>query len=68
MDLHPLRQWRQANGKTLADLKAATGAHTSQLSDIERGRKMPSLKLAVRLSRATNGEVPVEKFVSEAAE
>jgi transcriptional regulator with XRE-family HTH domain len=66
MSVHPFKQWRLASGKTLADVSAATGAHTGQLSDIERWRKRPSLKLAVRLSRATDGAVPVETFAEAA--
>jgi transcriptional regulator with XRE-family HTH domain len=67
MTMHPLRQWRKDNGKTLADLRAETGTSTAMLSFIECGRKRPSLKLAVKLSKVTDGAVPVESF-AEAAE
>jgi transcriptional regulator with XRE-family HTH domain len=72
MTNHPLRQWRKANGLTLADLKEATGTSAAMLSCIERGRRQPSLKLAVKLSNATDGAVSVQNFAepegAEAAE
>jgi transcriptional regulator with XRE-family HTH domain len=67
---HPLRQWRKANGKTLDDLKAVTGTSAAMLSFIETGRRQPSLRLAMKLSNATDGAVPLESFAepAEAAE
>jgi transcriptional regulator with XRE-family HTH domain len=61
-EMHPLRQWRKDHGKTLADLKAETATSVAMLSYIECRRKRPSLQLAVKLSKATNGVVPVESF------
>jgi transcriptional regulator with XRE-family HTH domain len=62
---HPLRRWRQANGLNLKQVAQTegVGVSPSHLSEIERGRNKPSLDLAVRLSRATGGEVKVEEFV-----
>ena len=62
---HPLRRWRRNKGlnlKQVADSEGV-GVSPSHLSEIERGRNKPSLDLAVRLSRATGGEVKVEEFV-----
>jgi transcriptional regulator with XRE-family HTH domain len=60
---HPLRLWRQSKQVTLAQLADTLDVSTSHLSEIERGRNKPSLKLAMRLSQATDGEVSVEEFV-----
>lgn len=59
--VHPLREWRTANGKTLADVAGAVGVTPSHLSEIERDLNDPSLALASRLSKAT--DIPIDKFV-----
>ena len=61
MDQHPLRTWRKANGKTLADVAEDVSVTPSHLSEIERGLNEPSLALAARLSKAT--DIPLDKFV-----
>lgn len=54
---------------TLAELASETDSWPSQLSEIERGLRLPTLGLAARLSRFTGGEVPIDSFVQlEAAE
>jgi transcriptional regulator with XRE-family HTH domain len=67
MDEHPLRIWRKANKRTLADLSTEVGVTPSHLSEIERGLNAPSLALAMRIARVA--EIPVEKLArAEAAE
>lgn len=58
---HPLRAWRKANSKTLADVGSRVSVRPSYLSDIERNKKQPSLTLAAKLSQMT--ELPIEAFV-----
>jgi transcriptional regulator with XRE-family HTH domain len=55
MTLEQLRQ-------RLVDV-TATRVTPSHLSEIERDKNSPSLELATKLSRATDGEVKVEEFV-----
>lgn len=62
---HPLRSWRDSNGKTLSDLAGAVSVSPSHLSEIENGKNAPSLDLAVRLSRVTG--IEVSKFSQEVA-
>lgn len=73
--VHPLRQWRRREGEwcdrdgdamTLEDLAPVVGVVPSQLSQIERGRRSPSLDLASRLSKLTG--IPLDHFVRESAQ
>lgn len=57
---HPLRKWRNDNGKTLANVAEGVAVTPSHLSEIERGLNNPSLALAARLSRETG--IPIEEF------
>ena len=67
LDVHPLRTWRKANKTRLADLAGAIDVSPSHISQIETGKKQPSLALAAKLSQET--EIPLDKFVKrEAAE
>ncbi len=62
--VHPLREWRKANDKTLASLAGDVAVTPSHLSEIERGLNDPSLALAARLSKASG--IPIDKFVKQA--
>lgn len=61
---HPLRNWRRANGITLAALATSIGVYPSYLSMIETRKKTPSLDVAAKLSRATANQVLIDEFVS----
>lgn len=65
--MHPLRAWRTENHVTLARLANVVGVSIAHLSEIERGNNSPSLELADRLSRATNGKIEISCFVKKAA-
>jgi transcriptional regulator with XRE-family HTH domain len=54
---HPIKEWRKANGKTLAELAGDVGVSPSHLSEIENGNNEPSLELAVKLSTRTGIEI-----------
>lgn len=62
---HPLRRWRQSKELTLQQLIELAGVDVSpsHISEIERGNNKPSLDLAAKLSRATDGAVKIEEFV-----
>lgn len=62
---HPLRLWRGRKKVTLASLAYSLDVTPSHLSEIERYRNKPSLKLAVLLSLATGNEVTVGEFVAK---
>ncbi|HEX7154355.1 MAG TPA: helix-turn-helix transcriptional regulator [Thermoanaerobaculia bacterium] len=47
-----VRQLRLAAGWTQEELAEAAGITTTYTSDLERGTKVPSLTIALRLSRA----------------
>ena len=59
--LRPLAEWISANGGR-AKFARDVGCSEPHLSEILSGKKTVSLKLAIRMSRATGGAVPVEAF------
>lgn len=64
--LHPLREYRKANGLTLVELAKAAGTTDSALCLIENRKRKPGIDLAARLSRATG--IPIEKFAEVAGQ
>lgn len=62
METHPVRAWRKSQTPkiTLATLADRLGITPSHLSEIEKGNNVPSLALAVKLSRETG--IEIEKF------
>ena len=54
---HPLKTYRAAHDKTLADLAAEVGSAAATISRIENGKWIPSPELAIRLEGATKGAV-----------
>lgn len=46
---------------------ARVGCSPSHLSDILSGRRAPGLSLAVAIQRETNGAVPVDAWIEDAA-
>lgn len=57
-----LKDLRKAKGKTVRELAKEIEISWTHYSDIENGRKNPSLKLAVKMSRYLG--FGVDKFVS----
>lgn len=65
---HPLKAWIDQNSKQVTFAREV-GCTEQHLSQILNGKKYASLNLAIRMSRATGGAVPIEAFgISEAAE
>ena len=62
---HPLRAYRRKAGITLEQLGATVGASKGFLSKVEKGLQTPSLKLAMRISEATQDEVGPADLVSK---
>jgi plasmid maintenance system antidote protein VapI len=63
--LHPLKKWIGEH-TTQAQFARDLAISESHLSGILKGAKV-SLELALRLSRATGGAVPVEAFAKQPA-
>lgn len=59
---HPLRRWRESNGQTQVALAAKIGVTPSYLSMIETWQKTPSLRVAKRISAATDNSVTLDEF------
>lgn len=64
---HPLKIWIEEHSSQ-AKFAGEVELSESYLSEILSGRKVPSLALSSRMSKATGGFVPIEAFVKEAAE
>ena len=65
---HPLESWLEGR---MSQAKFAEGVGCSEphLSLVLQRKRGVSLKMALRLSAATNGEIPVDRFlIGEAAQ
>lgn len=60
-----LRTLREAKGLSQEHLAAAVQVRQSMISEIERGNKTPSLKLAARISRYFN--IQLDTLLAEPA-
>ena len=58
---HALREWREKRGLSKMDLAWIAGIHPDQIRRYERGFGC-SLRNALRIERATNGDVTVEEM------
>jgi len=67
MEKHPLLEWMEKNGKSQATVAFLCDCSTSHLSLVLAGKRGASLPLALKLSRATGGYVPVDAFLREDA-
>jgi putative transcriptional regulator len=66
MEGHPLKEWRKREGLRQEDAAARLGISKPTVSRLEKGRRMPSLTLAVKLSERTG--IPVKLFRPDLAE
>ncbi|RJO75450.1 MAG: XRE family transcriptional regulator [Myxococcales bacterium] len=64
--LHPLKVWIEGN-TTQAEFARKVGCSGPYLSDLLNGKRGVSLKLAIAMSRATGGAVPIEAFEQQEA-
>jgi len=65
MDTHPLRLWRLSKKKTLIDVCDVLNIHPGYLSELERGLKVPSLQLAIKIMEMTKNKVKPSSFLEE---
>lgn len=61
---HPLTVYRRQQKLSLADLATRIGVTRGHIDHIERRRRNPSLDLARRIAKATNGQVRVEDLAN----
>lgn len=54
------------SGRSRTQFASALGIGRPFLSHLESGKKRPSLELAIRIERLTNGAVPAASWVPEA--
>ena len=54
---HPLRAWRKGKGLDQAKMAGLVGVAPSMISQIETGKKWPSLALATRIERVTDKDI-----------
>lgn len=60
---HPLKQWRADNGLTQEAAAQILGLTEPSLSRYEKGRRIPSLTQAAKLSEITG--IPIIEFVKQ---
>lgn len=56
----PLKEYRRARGMTQEAFAKFLGVEQATVSRLETGAGKPSLPLAIRISKATEGAVPLE--------
>lgn len=62
-DKHPMLDWVENNGTTIAALAVAADCSESHLRNIFAGRKEASLSLAKRLSEYSGSKIPMDAFL-----
>ena len=64
---HPLAIWRKSQTPALSqdDLGPLIGVSRWMVNAIETGRRQPSRNLIAAISKATDGKVSFDQFVSE---
>lgn len=60
---HPLKQWRDERGLKQKAAAEELGLTEPTLSRYEKGRRIPSLAQAAKLSEITG--IPIDKFVKQ---
>jgi DNA-binding XRE family transcriptional regulator len=63
-----LKQVIEQSGQSRTEWAARLGISRPFLSLLEGGKRQPSLELAVRIERATDGQVPASSWVPDASD
>ena len=63
-----LKKYLKANRATQRDFASSLGISQAFLSQLLNGRRIPSLDLAVRIERLTDGAVPASSWVKQDGE
>lgn len=62
-----MRAFLKERGMTQGAAAAALGISRTHMTQILNGRKVPSLALACRIERMTDGAVPMASWIAESA-
>jgi len=65
---HPLAAYLDRTGRKLTEIANKAECSRMTLYRLMKGEQNATIDLLSRVSAATNGEVPVSAFISEAAE
>ena len=65
---HPMLRWAEGAGMSVAQLAEAADCSDAHLRNIFAGRREASLGLAMRLSRLSEGAVPMDAFLKPVAD
>lgn len=60
------REYLKGNGKTIGSIAGEVGISYSYMADLVRHEAVPSVEVAVKIERATDGAIPVEHWVQDA--
>ena len=66
--MNKLAQYLEAKKVTQADFAREVGVEQATVSRLARGKMQPSLSAAVRIEKATLGEVPVADWTTDASD
>jgi transcriptional regulator with XRE-family HTH domain len=55
-----LKEWRETIGLTQREAAERIGVHPMYVSQIERGRRRPGMKVATRIRDVTGGQVTLD--------
>lgn len=64
--MHPLKIWREREGKRLEDVASEAGASPASISRIENRKQYPSLELVARLKSLSRNELSADDFLPKA--
>lgn len=67
MEAHPLVSYAKRTGRTTTEIATAAGCSRMTLYRLIKGEQNATVELLQRVSKATNGEVPIEALLPEAA-
>lgn len=65
---HPIREWRERSGFGAVAFAKAVGVSYRTLHRIERGKAVPSLRVAEAVARVTGGAVTVRALIEHESE
>lgn len=63
MEAHPLVSYTNRTGRTTTEIAKAAGCSRMTLYRLIKGEQNATVELLQRVSKATNGEVPVEALL-----
>jgi transcriptional regulator with XRE-family HTH domain len=62
-----LKKWRETKGLTQQELAAAIGVHVQYVSKIERGERIPGMRVATRIRDFSEGALTIDALAQQKA-